>query len=147
MLTPEDSHNIILFDGVCNLCNSSVLFMIKHHKKDRFRFAALQEPYGAFLVDKYRIDTKKIDSIILIENGKAYWRSTAALRVARHLNGGYPLLYAFMIIPRFIRDGVYNIISRNRYKWFGKKDQCMIPTPELKSLFVGHFDVTSGSEG
>jgi len=121
--------------------------MIKHDKKDRYRFAALQDPYGQYLVEKYSIDTQKIDSIILIEEGQAHWRSTAALKVAKHLNGGYPLLYGFMIIPRFIRDGVYNIISRNRYKWFGKKDQCMIPTPELKALFVGEFAATSGSEG
>lgn len=120
--------------------------MIRHHKKDKYRFAALQEPYGAFLVQKYQIDTEEIDSIILIEDGEAYWRSTAALRVARHLNGAYPLLFWLMIIPRFIRDGVYNIISRNRYKWFGKKDQCMIPTPELKSLFVGDYDAISNSE-
>jgi len=120
--------------------------MIKYHKKDHYRFAALQEPYGAHLVKKYDIDTQKIDSIILIEGGKAFWKSTAALKIAKRLNGGYPLLYGFMILPRFIRDGVYDIISRNRYKWFGKKDQCMIPTPELKTLFVSDYRVTSNSE-
>lgn len=130
------SYKIILFDGVCNLCNSSVNFVIRHDKKNLFKFAALQSDVGASLIQKYGIDTSETDSIILIENNKAYVKSTAALRVARHLNKGYPLFYAFMIIPNFIRNWVYDYIAKNRYKWYGKKDSCMIPTPELKEKFL-----------
>lgn len=127
---------IILFDGVCNLCNGSVVFMIKRDKKDVLRYAALQTEVGQKLVDQYNIDTKKIDSIILIENNTYFYKSTAALKIARHLNGAYPLLTVFLILPAFMRDWVYDIIARNRYKWFGKKESCMIPTPELKSKFL-----------
>ncbi|MEL6811775.1 MAG: thiol-disulfide oxidoreductase DCC family protein [Bacteroidota bacterium] len=130
------NHKIILFDGVCNLCNSSVIFVIKRDKKDVFRFSALQEGAGPRLVQKYGIDTRKTDSIILIENGKAYVKSTAALRIARNLGGAYPLLFGFMILPNFLRNWVYDFIARNRYKWYGKKESCMIPTPELKSKFL-----------
>jgi len=127
---------IILFDGVCNLCNSSVTFVIERDKKDLFRFAALQEPAGQQLIKQYQIDISKTDSIILIDGDKAYVKSTAALKVARHLGGGYPLLYGFMIIPNFIRNWVYDYVARNRYKWYGKKESCMIPTPELKAKFL-----------
>jgi predicted DCC family thiol-disulfide oxidoreductase YuxK len=127
---------IILFDGVCNLCNSSVTFVIQRDKKDLFRFAALQEPAGQLLIEKHQIDIAKTDSIILIDGDKAYVKSTAALKVARHLGGAYPLLYGFMIIPNFIRNWVYDYVAKNRYKWYGKKESCMIPTPELKSKFL-----------
>ena len=127
---------IILFDGVCNLCNSSVTFVIQRDKKDLFRFAALQEAAGQQLIEKHQIDTSKTDSIILIDGDKAYVKSTAALKVARHLGGAYPLLYGFMIIPNFIRNWVYDYIAKNRYKWYGKKESCMIPTPALKSKFL-----------
>lgn len=129
-------HKIILFDGVCNLCNSSVNFVIQRDKNDLFRFGALQEEPGKSIIKKYAIDPSKTDSIILISNNKAYTKSTAALKIARHLGGGYPLLYVFMIIPRFIRNWVYDYVAKNRYKWYGKKDSCMIPTPELKSKFL-----------
>jgi len=129
-------YKIILFDGVCNLCNSSVNFVIKRDKKDVFRFAALQEPAGLELIEKYGIDTSKTDSIILIEDGKVYYKSTAALRITKHLGKAYPLLYGFMIIPNFIRNWVYDYVARNRYKWYGKKESCMIPTPELRSKFL-----------
>jgi len=127
---------IILFDGVCNLCTGSVNFVIKRDKKDVFRFAALQEGVGKELMTSYNIDSTKTDSIVLIENGKAYVKSTAALRAARYLPGAWPLLYGLMIVPKFIRNWVYDIIARNRYKWYGKKDQCMIPTPELRAKFL-----------
>jgi len=127
---------ILLFDGVCNLCNSSVTFVIARDKKDLFRFAAIQEPAGAALIKKHGIDISKTDSIILIDGEKAYVKSTAALKVARHLGGAYPLLYGFMIVPNFIRNWVYDYVAKNRYKWYGKKESCMIPTPELKSKFL-----------
>ncbi|MDT0554811.1 thiol-disulfide oxidoreductase DCC family protein [Patiriisocius hiemis] len=131
-----ENKKIILFDGVCNLCNSSVTFVIKRDAKDVFRFAALQEEPGQKLINQYGIDINKTDSIILIENNKAFTKSTAALRIARHLGGAYPLLYGFMIIPVFIRNWVYDYVAKNRYKWYGKKESCMIPTPELKSKFL-----------
>lgn len=130
------NHSIILFDGVCNLCNSSINFVIKRDKKDRFRFGALQEEPGLSLLKEYGINTLDTDSIILIENNKAYTKSTAALKVAKSLSGGWPLLYVFMIVPRFIRNWVYNYVAKNRYKWYGKKDSCMIPTPELRGKFL-----------
>lgn len=132
----EKTHKIILFDGVCNLCNASVTFIIKRDKKDRFRFAALQSEIGAALVEKHQIDTSKTDSIILIDGDKHLEKSSAALTAAKSLSGGYPLLYVFMIVPRFIRNWVYDYIAKHRYKWFGKKESCMIPTPELKKKFL-----------
>ncbi|WP_034258196.1 thiol-disulfide oxidoreductase DCC family protein [Altibacter lentus] len=130
------SHKIILFDGVCNLCNSSVVFIIKRDKKDVFRFAALQSNVGMVLVNEHDIDTSKTDSIILIDGNKSYEKSSAALRIAKELSGAYPLLYGFMIVPKFIRNRVYDYIAKNRYRWYGKKESCMIPTPELKSKFL-----------
>ena len=129
-------HKTILFDGVCNLCNDSVISIIKHDKNDVFRFAALQSDVGRAIVTKYDIDTSQTDSIILINSDNYSVKSTAALKIARQLSGGFPLLYAFMIIPNFIRNWVYDIIAKNRYKWFGKKETCMIPTAELKKKFL-----------
>ena len=135
-MTSEKLHKIILFDGVCNLCNSSVVFAIKRDKNDVFRFAALQSEVGEQFISKFDIDTSKTDSIILIDGDNYYERSSAALHIAKHLSSGWPLLYGFIILPKFIRDSVYNFIAKNRYKWFGKKESCMIPTPELQSKFL-----------
>lgn len=132
----NQQHKIILFDGVCNLCNSSVTFIIKRDKKDIFRFAALQSEVGETYIEKHQIDTSKTDSILLIDGDKYYEKSSAALKIARYLSGGYPLLYAFMIVPKPIRNWVYDYIAKHRYKWFGKKDSCMIPTAELKNKFL-----------
>jgi len=129
-------YKIILFDGVCNLCNSSVNFVIRHDPNKQFKFAALQSTIGEQWVKKFAIDTSKTDSIILIDHDKAYVKSSAALRVAKHLDKGYPLLYGFMIFPAFLRNWVYDFIAKNRYRWFGKKESCMIPTPELKERFL-----------
>lgn len=128
--------SIILFDGVCNLCNASVNFIIKHDKKAHFKFASLQSDAAKELLLQYNSKNINYDSIILIENASLYIKSTAALRISRNLNGSYKLLYAFIIIPTFIRDWVYNYIAKNRFKWYGKKDSCMIPTPELKNRFL-----------
>lgn len=135
-MTRSAKHKIVLFDGVCNLCNGAVNFMIKHDKDDRFRFAALQEEAGKKITSEFDVDTSKVDSIILIDNGKAYVKSTAALYIALYLNGLWPLLHGALIFPPFIRDFVYDIIARYRYKWFGMKDSCMIPTPELRNKFL-----------
>lgn len=136
MASEVSSHKIILFDGVCNLCNSSVTFVIKRDLKNQFKFAALQSDAGKQLVLAHGIDTSSVDSIIFIENGKAYTKSTAALRIAKHLGGAYPLMMGFMIIPTFLRNWVYDWVAKNRYKWYGKKESCMIPTPELRSKFL-----------
>jgi len=127
---------IILFDGVCNLCNGAITFIIQRDKKDIFRYAPLQSEIGKELAAKHHIDLDKVDSIILVTEDKAYAKSTAALRIAKQLSAGWPLLAVFLILPRFLRDAVYDFIARNRYKWFGKKEACMIPTPELKSKFL-----------
>jgi predicted DCC family thiol-disulfide oxidoreductase YuxK len=132
----EKGKKIILFDGVCNLCNRSVTYVIQRDKKDVFRFAALQEAAGQALIATHGIDTSQTDSVILVDGEKVYVKSTAALKIARHLGGGYPLLYGFMIVPNFIRNWVYDYIAKNRYKWYGKKESCMIPTPELKAKFL-----------
>ncbi|NGP87086.1 thiol-disulfide oxidoreductase DCC family protein [Fodinibius halophilus] len=131
-----DSKKIVLFDGVCNLCTGSVVFIIKRDKDDLFRFAALQSDIGQELTDKFGIDTQKVDSIILIEGESYYIKSSAALRIARNLSGLYPMLYGFIILPTVIRDWVYDVIANNRYQWFGKRDSCMVPTPELKAKFL-----------
>ena len=127
---------IILFDGVCNLCNGAVTFVIKRDPKDRFRFAALQSEIGEELIHKYGLKDKGLDSIVLIEGEKAFVKSSAALRIARKLSGLWPLLYVFTILPRFLRDPFYNLIARNRYAWYGKRESCMIPTPELRAKFI-----------
>lgn len=129
-------YNIVLFDGVCNLCNGAVQFIIKRDKKDYFHFASLQSDIGNLLLaDK---DLSNIDSIIFIEKGEIYYYSTAILKIARHLSGFYALLYIFIIIPPFIRDGLYRFVARNRYKWFGKQenDQCLLPTPALEAKLL-----------
>lgn len=132
------SYKIILFDGVCNLCNGAVRFIIEHDTKDRFRFAPLQGETAAHLIQERGIETASVDSIILIDPGTAYYfKSTAALHIAKELSGAWPLLQVFFILPEGFRNIVYDFIARNRYRWFGKKESCMVPTPELKAKFLG----------
>ncbi len=128
--------SIILFDGICNLCNGSVQYVLKHDKKKMFRFASLQSDSGQQLLKKYKLPYDNFNSFVLLQNEKAYLKSTAALMVAKQLGGVTQILYAFIIVPTFIRDAVYNLISKNRYKWFGKKESCMVPTTELQSRFL-----------
>ena len=128
--------DIILFDGVCNLCNGAINFIIKHDPKDNYRFAALESDIAQELLAKHEIDNAKIDSIVLIRNEHAYTKAGAALRIAKKMSGAWPLLYGLSIVPKFIADSLYDFIARNRYKWFGKKNSCMIPTPELKQKFL-----------
>ena len=130
------NHPIILFDGVCNLCNASVQFIIKHDKKSVFRFASLQSEFGKRIIKKYDLANKNIDSVMLFENNAVQLKSTAALQIAKQLGGIYSALYVFIIIPRFMRDSIYDFVARNRYRWFGKQESCMIPKPELKKLFI-----------
>ena len=134
MLVAE--HSIILFDGVCNLCNSAVQFVIKKDTRNQFLFASLQSEEGKKILRENRLSSDKLYSFILVENRKVYDRSTAALRVLKKLNGFWHFFYGFIIVPEFIRNAVYSFIARNRYKWFGRKNECIIPTPELKSKFL-----------
>lgn len=132
-----DNKKIILFDGVCNLCNNAVNFIIERDKKDVFRFASLQSEIGKKLSSERGIDSEEMDSMLLIEPGVAYYqRSTAALEISKDLSGGYSLLKHLSFLPEGFRDSIYNLIAQNRYKLFGKKESCMIPTAELKAKFL-----------
>lgn len=135
-LHQHPQHSIILFDGVCNLCSSSVQRVLKNDKDGHFLFASLQSSVGQQILQQYHLPVNHLQSFVLIENGTAYTRSTAALKVARKLQGGYKWLYPLIVIPIFIRDAVYNFIARNRYKWFGKRASCWLPKPEWKSRFL-----------
>ncbi len=130
------SPSVILFDGVCNLCNGFVQFLILRDPKRRYRYASLQSETGKKLMEEVGLSLVQIDSVILIEGGKAYTHSDVALRVSAHMGALWPLFQVFYLLPKFIRDAIYNWIARNRYKWFGKREFCMVPTPELKSLFL-----------
>ena len=133
----ENSKQIILFDGVCNLCNNAVQFVIKRDKKDVFRYAALQSEVGQQLTKERGIDTATVDSIILIDPGTAYYtKSTAALEIGKELKGYRTISSILLGIPSKLRDIVYDFVAKNRYKWYGRKDQCMVPTPELQSKFL-----------
>jgi predicted DCC family thiol-disulfide oxidoreductase YuxK len=132
----ETKNPIILFDGVCNLCNGAVQFVIRNDKKKFFRFAALQSEAGIELSKKYQLPTDSMKTFVLIANNKCYTRSTAALNVGKMLGGILSLGYIFIVVPPFIRDGIYNWIAKNRYRWFGQKESCMIPTPELRDRFL-----------
>lgn len=133
---PKDK-KIILFDGVCNLCDTTVQYIIKHDKEDVFRFVALQSKLGQEIIKHIGVDISKTDSIILYEQGHAYYyKAEAALKIAGKLGGIYSLLSVFSIFPNWISNKIYDYIAKNRYKWYGKKDACMIPTPEIKSKFL-----------
>ena len=127
---------IILFDGLCNLCDKSVQLVIKKDSKNIFLFAPLQDVSVQYYLKQQKGNFNNVDSILLITSKKIYTKSSAALTIAKHLKGLYPLLYVFYIIPKPLRDVIYNFIAKNRYRWYGKKDQCMIPSPELKNKFL-----------
>lgn len=127
---------VVLFDGHCNLCTASVQFIIQRDKKKKFRFASLQSEAGKLLIAKYGFAEEKTQSVVLILHKQPYTESTAALLIARHLSGLWPVLYSLIIIPPFIRNAVYRFIARNRYRWFGRRMECWIPTPELRARFL-----------
>jgi len=134
------SNPVILFDGVCNFCNDSVNFVIKRDKKSIIKFAALQGEAGQQLLTQFKLPVDSFDTFVFIEDGMIYTKSTAALKVCRYLTPLWRLLYGFIIVPKFIRDGIYQLIAKNRYAWFGKRNACMIPTPEVRSRFLtGHI--------
>lgn len=128
---------VVLFDGVCNLCNSSVNWIIDHDKEGKFQFASLQSVYGQNVVKQFHLTGEYMDTVLLLDGDKLYKRSEAVLRIAKHIGGVYSLAYFFIIVPAFIRNFFYNFVARNRYRWFGKQDACRIPTPELKAKFLG----------
>lgn len=130
------NHPILFFDGVCNLCNTSIQRVIKADKKGVFRFASLQSETAKELLADSGLNPTELKSVILLHQDRFYTRSNAVLESARLLGGAWSLLYIFIIVPPFIRNAIYDWIARNRYRWFGKKDACMIPSPELKSRFL-----------
>lgn len=130
------SKYIVLFDGVCNLCNRSVQFVLKRDKKKQFLFGSLQGKTGQEYLRKYHLPADEFHSFMLIEGNVLYTRSTAVLRMLKYLGRGWQLLYVFIYLPQSIRDGVYNLIASNRYKLFGKKDHCRIPTLEERERFL-----------
>ncbi len=132
----DANKKIVLFDGVCNLCSSSVQFILKRDTKNQFLFGSLQGETGQAYLKKFNLPADAFNSFMLVEDDALYTRSTAALRMVKHLGGTWSLLYAFIIVPKFIRDGVYNFIAKNRYKWFGKKEACWVPTPDLNAKFL-----------
>lgn len=129
-------NEVILFDGVCNLCNFFVQFVIERDKGNVFKFASLQSDFGKKILTDSGLADANSDSVILYSEGRTFTESTAALKILKQLGGGWQIMYVFIILPKFIRDAVYRFIARNRYKWFGKKDSCMLPTPELKNKFI-----------
>lgn len=129
--------DILLFDGICNLCNGSVQFIITRDVKEKFKFASLQSEKGQELLQKFNLPTNNFDSFVLVKDDKYYTKSTAALLVFSSFGGLWSLLKILLIFPAFIRNAVYTLVAKNRYKWFGKQESCWLPTPELKSRFLG----------
>jgi predicted DCC family thiol-disulfide oxidoreductase YuxK len=133
----SESHPIVLFDGVCNLCNGAIDFIIQRDPQRRFRFASLQSRVGRELLTRHGMDPEEMSSLVLVEDGKVYLRSAGALRIAGQLRFPWNLGYVFIAVPTPLRDVVYRWIARNRYRWFGKRDVCRLPTPEERATFLG----------
>ncbi len=133
----ETAHPIVLFDGVCNLCNGAVQFILRCDPAGRFRFASLQSAAGEELQTRLGIDPKALDSILLVEGERWYRESDAALRIAARLSGPWKAVAVFRLIPGPLRDPIYRWIARNRYRWFGRQETCWLPTPELRGRFLG----------
>ena len=129
-------HPVILFDGVCNLCNGAVQFIIKRDSDAVFRFASLQSDAGQEVLKRHDLPTEDFNTMVLVEGDAIFTKSTAALRILRRLGGVWRLAYGFIVLPRVVRDSAYGLIARNRYSWFGKREECMIPTPDLRSRFL-----------
>lgn len=132
----QEKYDIVMFDGVCNLCNDAVDFIIVRDKKDKFKFGALQDETSKEILEEFDVKEDYLDSIILIRKDKIYYKSRAALEISRNLSGLWPLAYAFIIIPSFVRDPIYDWIAKNRYKWFGKRETCRFPSDEERAKFL-----------
>jgi predicted DCC family thiol-disulfide oxidoreductase YuxK len=137
ILDRADGRHIVLFDGVCNLCNGAVDFIVRHDTKQRFVFASLQSGAGQALLRSYRLPTASYESMVLLKGGRLYQKSGAALQIAGALGGGWPLFKVFLLLPGPLRDAVYSYIARNRYRFFGKQESCRMPTPAERSRFLG----------
>ncbi len=127
---------LVLFDGVCNLCNGFVQFVVAHDPDASFQFGALQSASARQVLDLHDTPVPLPDSIVLVEDGRVFTRSTAALRIARRLAFPWPLASALFLVPRPLRDWIYDLVARHRYRWFGKRDHCMVPAPALRSRFI-----------
>jgi len=132
----NEQNPIILFDGYCNLCNSWIDFIIKRDKSKIFKFAAISSESGKEILKNYTVETEGIDSIILIENEKCYTKSSATLEITKRLSGIWPALYVLMILPKYFRDFIYDFIAKNRYRIFGRKESCRLPSPAEKERFI-----------
>jgi len=132
----KDQKTIILFDGICNLCNGSVQFILKRDKNEKFLFASLQSDASKNILLQYNVKKITLDSILIIEDGQVYDKSTAVLKISRHLNWPWTMFSIALHLPLSIRDSVYDFVGRNRYKWFGKKDSCTMMIPEYKNRFI-----------
>ncbi len=135
-MTDSESHPIVLFDGVCNFCDASVNWIIARERKGLFRFAALQSPAGARLQREYGLDSTALDTLVLLDGGRTYRKSGAALRIMRRLRWPWPVLFGLVVMPAFIRDFAYGWFARRRYQWFGRKDECMAPSAEVRERFL-----------
>lgn len=127
---------ILLFDGVCNLCNASVQWVLLRDRKARFRFAALQSDLGQKLLLQHGLSAENLDTVVLVIGEQIFLRSDAPLEIVRRLGGLWPLLYGFKILPKALRDAMYNFVAKNRYRWFGRQESCMLPRPEWKGRFL-----------
>ena len=132
----SDEYQIILFDGVCNFCNSSINFIIDHDPEKHFKFAPLQSDFGQKILRQFNKNTEDFDSVILLKNNQLYQKSAAALEITKHLSGFWKYLAIFRILPNFILNFFYDIVAKNRYRIFGKSDACRMPTPDLKERFL-----------
>ncbi|QAU12600.1 thiol-disulfide oxidoreductase DCC family protein [Halorubrum sp. BOL3-1] len=131
-----DDDPIILFDGVCNLCSGFVRFVVPRDTEEKYRFASLQSDVGRALLAEHDLSTDELDSVVLIEDGESYVKSAAIIRIATGLGGRYRLLSPFRYVPRSVRDRVYDFVAEHRYRWFGKKDRCMVPSGDVRSRFL-----------
>ena len=128
--------NIVIFDGVCNLCSSAVQFIINRDLEGKFKFAASQTAAGQELLNEFAISFDKLETIVLIKDDMVYFRSDAALNISKELSGLWKFMFCLKIVPRFIRDFVYTFIAQRRYQWFGKKDTCFVPAPDIRQRFI-----------
>ena len=134
--------SIIFFDGVCNLCNASIDFVIQRDKKNHFLVGALQEDLSRKILSNFEVKEDYLDSLVFLEKGKIFYKSTAALKICRNLSVFWPAFYPLILIPKFLRDPIYDWIGSNRYRWFGKKDTCRLPTPEEKAKFLSEKSIS-----
>ena len=134
---PEIDGPLVLYDGECGLCDRSVQLILRHDRRARFRFAALQSELGRALLERHGLPADVVSTVVLVDGDRAFTRSHAALRIAGKMDRPWPLLRAFAIVPRPLRDVVYDFVARNRYRWFGKVDACMLPPPEVRARFLG----------